>query len=48
MYIVIETHGGAEYATIVMNEDGTNRIFDQKVNAEQEAENCQCGIVVEI
>lgn len=45
-YIVIETFGGMENATIVTNpEDGTNRIFDTYEEALKEAEDCQDGIV---
>ena len=45
-YIVIETHGGAEYAIIVPNEDGGNKVFDEL--AEAEATDCQDGVVVEL
>jgi hypothetical protein len=48
MYIVIEKHGGAEYAIIVTNEDGENKIFDNEVEAQAEADDCQDGIVVEL
>lgn len=48
MYIVIEKHGGAEYATIVMNEDGSNMVFTTFDVASLEAEDCQDGIVIEI
>lgn len=48
MYIVIEKHGGAEYATIVTNEDGTNKLFCHYNNAKEEADDCQDGMVVEI
>jgi hypothetical protein len=47
-YIVIETHGGAEYAIIVTDENGENKVFDDKSEAEAEAANCQDGIVVEL
>ena len=45
-YIVIETHGGPEYAIIVMDEDGNNKIFDSEEEAQTEADHCQDGIVI--
>ena len=45
-YIVIETHGGPEFAAIVTNEDGTNKVFDTLEEAVTETEDCQDGIVV--
>jgi len=45
-YIVIEAFGGAEYATIVMEENGSNKIFDSEEEAQQEADDCQDGFVV--
>jgi hypothetical protein len=48
MYIVIETHGGPEYAIIVMDEDGNNKVFDNYNKAMEEANKCQDGIVVEL
>ncbi len=47
-YIVIETFGGAEYAIIVTDEDGVNKVFDELTDAEAEAAYCQDGIVVEL
>ena len=47
-YLVIETHGGAEYATIVTDENGNNKVFDDKAEAEAEAADCQAGIVIEL
>lgn len=47
-FIVIETFGGANYATIVTNEDGENMIFNTREEAQAEADDCQDGIVVEI
>lgn len=47
-YIVIEKHGGAEYAIITTNEDGENKIFDNLEEAQKEAEDCQDGMIVEI
>ena len=48
MYIVIECHGGPEYAIIVTNEDGLTKVFDTLEEAEAEAADCQDGRVVEI
>lgn len=47
-YIVIETFGGAEYAAIVTNEDGENKVFDSAAEAQEEADDCQGGIVIPI
>lgn len=48
-YIVLETHGGAEYAAIVTNEDdGANKVFDTREEAQKEADECQDGVVVEL
>jgi len=47
-YIVIERFGGADYAAIVTNEDGSNKIFDTYDDALAEANECQDGLVVEI
>jgi len=47
-YIVIEKHGGPEYAIIVTDEDGNNKIFDTEDEAQTEADDCQDGIVVEL
>lgn len=46
MYLVLETHGGAEYAAIVTDEDGNNKVFDTIEEAEAEVPDCQSGIVV--
>ena len=48
MFIVIETHGGPEYAIIVTDEDGNNKVFNDYNKAQQEANKCQDGIVVEV
>ena len=48
MFIVIETHGGPEYAIIVVDEDGNNKIFDNYNEAQKEASQCQDGIVIEL
>jgi hypothetical protein len=47
-YIVIETHGGPEYATICTDEIGNNLVFEGIEEAEAEAADCQDGIVVEL
>lgn len=47
-YIVIETFGGAEYAIIVTNGEGQNKVFDDMERAEAEVDDCQDGIVVEL
>ncbi len=47
-YLIIETHGGAEYAIIVTDCEGNNLIFDTREEAEQEADDCQAGIIVEL
>jgi len=47
-YIVLELHGGAGYAGIVTDENGNNRVFDNRKDAETEAADCQEGLVVEI
>lgn len=46
MYIVIEVHGGWEYASIVVNEDGSNKVFKTYDEAAAERDNCQDGVVV--
>ncbi|HEY2581974.1 MAG TPA: hypothetical protein VGI43_09210 [Mucilaginibacter sp.] len=47
-YIIIETHGGPEYAIIVTDEQGNNLVFDSRSEAESEAADCQDGIVIEL
>lgn len=47
-YIIIEKFGGAEYATIATDENGNNLVFDDKGDAEEEAADCQDGIVIEL
>lgn len=48
MYLVIECYGGLKYATICMNKDGTNLLFETKEEAEELAEYCQDPIIVEV
>ncbi len=47
-YIVIECFGGAEYATVVTDENGSNKVFDDLDSAEIEAADCQEGKVIEL
>lgn len=49
MFIVLELHGGAEYAIVCTNEDGVNLIFDDRDEAESYAQDeCQDGRIVEV
>jgi hypothetical protein len=45
-YIVIEKHGGPEYAIIATDENGNNLVFETPEEAEKEAGDCQDGLVV--
>lgn len=47
-HIVLELHGGPQYAAIVTDEDGNNRVFDNREDAEAEATDCQDGFVVDL
>lgn len=47
-YIVLECHGGPEYAIVVTDEDGNNKVFTSYSEAKKEADQCQDGLVVEI
>jgi len=47
-HIVLELHGGPEYAAIVTDEDGNNRVFDNREDAEAEADDCQDGLVIDL
>jgi len=47
-YIELETFGGAEYTIVVSDENGQNKVFDDRDLAEAEAADCKDGIVVEI
>lgn len=47
-FIVIECHGGPEYAAICTDEEGNNLVFDTLEQAQKEADDCQDGKVVEI
>jgi hypothetical protein len=46
-YIIVETHGGPEYAIIVTDTNGNNLVFDTREEAEKEAADCQDGLIVE-
>ncbi len=48
MYIIIEAHGGAQYAAICTNSDGENEVFDTFEEASKYAEDVQNPIIVEI
>lgn len=41
-YLVVETHGGAKYSSIVTDENGKNKVF----NDETEAADCQDGLII--
>jgi len=47
-FIIIETHGGAEYAIIVTDLNGNNLVFENRAEAEAEAVDCQDGLVIEL
>lgn len=47
-FIVIECHGGAEYAAICTDENGNNLVFENYDDAKKEADDCQDGIIVEL
>jgi hypothetical protein len=47
-YLVLEMHGGPEYAALCTDTDGNNLVFDNKLAAEAEAAGCQDGLVVEV
>lgn len=47
-YIVLECHGGAEYAIVVTDESGNNKVFSTIEEAQSEASDCQDGRVVRV
>lgn len=47
-YIILELHGGPEYAAIVTDTDGNNMVFDDRKLAEAEASDCQDPLIVEV
>lgn len=46
MYIVIEKLGGLEYAAIITDENGNNKVFNTIEEAQIEADECQDAIIV--
>jgi hypothetical protein len=47
-FLVLECFGGPEYAAVVTDEKGNNLVFETLEAAEQEADDCQQGLVVKI
>jgi hypothetical protein len=47
-YIILESHGGAEYTIVCTDENGNNLVFDTREEAEAEAAQCQDGVIVEL
>ena len=47
-YLILELHGGPEYAAIVTDQDGNNLVFEDRDKAEAEAADCQDGLIVEL
>lgn len=47
-YIIIERHGGPEYAAIVTDQDGNNQVFDSYEEAQQEVDDCQDSMIIKI
>jgi len=47
-FLVIECHGGAQYAAICTDTDGNTLVFDNRADAEAEASECQDGIIIEL
>ncbi|WP_295715791.1 hypothetical protein [Mucilaginibacter sp.] len=47
-YIILELHGGPEYAIIVTDQDGNNLVFENYADAVTEAADCQNGLIVEL
>jgi hypothetical protein len=47
-FIILETHGGPEYAIVVTDEEGNNLVFESFGDAVAEAAGCQDGMVVHI
>ena len=49
MFIVIECHGGPEYAIIMQEEDGSgNKVFETAAEAMIEVNDCQDGLIVQV
>jgi hypothetical protein len=47
-YIIIEKHGGPEYAIIVTDQNGNNLVFENCEDAETVAADCQDGLIIEL
>lgn len=47
-FIVLETFGGAEHTLPVFEENGLTKVFVDRESAQREANDCQCGIVVQV
>jgi hypothetical protein len=48
MFIVIEAFGGAEYAIVVTDTEGNNKVFTTRKAAQIEADDCQDGRVIKL
>lgn len=47
-FIIIETFGGPDYAIVVTDENGYNKVFEDREAAEAEAAECQLGVVFKV
>lgn len=47
-FLVLEIFGGADCAYIITNDDGSNKVFNTRSEAEEEVDDCQQGLVIEI
>ena len=47
-FIVLECHGGPEYAIVVTDEDGNNKVFDSYNDALTESNDCQDGMIIQL
>ena len=48
VYIILETHGGAEYAIVATDEDGANLVFDTEQEALEASEDFQDPQIIEL
>lgn len=48
MYLIIELHGGAEYAYIITDTDGSNMVFETEEAAQLEANNCHKPFIINV
>lgn len=48
MYVIIEAHGGAEYAAIATDELGGNLVFETYEDADKASNDFQEPIIVEL